>query len=287
MSCRTTGFRRASEMGMAMSGLKRASTGAALLVALSFAAMPGAATGQRLTLPPIPADATPLGMDGRMEQNGVPLNLQAFVSPASPEVMTSRLVQSAGVPMVRSRRGPTTTLAAVSRDEALTIVIDPAGTGSRVLMSVTAANDMRQSAARPSPPAWMNAMPYDARVMTDVDSVLPDERSRTTLVSSTAPIDVMADRLIEGMREDGLARLSDTTVDTEKLAPRVGGNLERNARAMVFEGRGVRTQATVHADAGRSYVVVVSLRPRESGAQLTDRAPGRGLISMDAERLPR
>ena len=160
----------------------------------------------------------------QMILNGMPMRLQGFISPQSPEKLVRTLRQNLGGPLVLSNTKDARVLGRADGHYYLTIQIKPAGNGSAGTISVTdlAAMARGHVDARASAEHFQTRLPAGSQITSDMRSSDGGKTARHLVIINRHDTVRNRDAIVAFMRDDGyrLERTAATNAAMQRnLAP--------------------------------------------------------------------
>lgn len=217
----------------------------ALVIVLACAA---ARAGAPWPAVPLPEDATRYDIGQQMTVNGMPLRMQGFLSPSTPEAVAAWL-RHQGKPLVQDRIGAKLVLGRVEGEFYVTVQLEGAGSGTRGLVAVShlKAGYEHYPAAREAAERLLQRLPAGSRLVSQMSSSDAGRLARYVVLANDQPVALNRDRLVALMREDGLqlqreARPAAGADGTTLLFQAAG----REANAIVSRGRDGVTTLVLH-----------------------------------------
>lgn len=212
-----------------------------------------------LTQIALPNEAKVFEIGERIAVNGIPLQLQGFVSARKPEQVAFWFRQTLGKPLVENKLGDSLVLGRAQGERYLTVQLEPAGTGTRGLITI---NDLEKGYKRHSETDtilehWLSHLPTGSRSIGRMTSEDNGKIEEYLIFSNGQGIDINVDRLMKLMGNDGYLLQHQVTVEGKRhfrsdsesnsgkfLLFRRSG---REAIAIIFQNKSVGTAIVISA----------------------------------------
>lgn len=210
-----------------------------------------------LAEPAWPAVALPEGVrrydiGEQLSANGMPLRIQGFVSPRAQAELADWFRSRLGKPLIENTVAGKLVLGRPEGDFYLTVQLEKLGAGTRGLVAVS-----HQKAGYAHYPALQSAterlrlrLPAGSRVLNQMNSVEGGRMSRYLVVENAHGVELNRSRVIEMLREDGLAL-------EREARPAAGPAGARDGRTLFFRGKGSDAMAVVSPNPDGSTTVLL------------------------------
>lgn len=238
--------------------------GHAAALALAAAVFASAAGGQ-----PAPRDAwAQLRLPDSMQVfdagsdvvlNGMPMQLQGFVSPEPVSRLVPALQRSLGEPLMINRLGDKVVLGRAEGGRYLTIQVEPAGSGSRGAMAITDLQGTQAGRAETELERreWAERLPSGSSVHSFMKSRDGLQQSRQLVYSNRHGEMFNRDRLQALLEHQGLRLEQERVLDGDADAAR--GMAPVSGRVLFFRGAGRNGIATINQEQDGRFFVVLNL----------------------------
>lgn len=206
----------------------------------------------------LPREASAFGIGEQMSVNGLPMRMRGFVSTLKPAQLAEWFRQHLGGPLVENTLASKLILGRVQGEYYLTVQLEPAGTGTRGVATVThlkAAYDNRAE-NRANTERWLARLPAGSKLMSKMTSEDSGKVSIYLLVTNTQSESLNRDRLKSLMRDDGFKLEQEAVLDEKTAASLPAG--QANGKTLYFKGRGKEAMATIYRDSNGNTAVVLN-----------------------------
>lgn len=192
-----------------------------------------------------------------MTVNGIPLRVQGFYVKTAQGETAHWFRQRLGNPVVENKLGSALVLGRAEGQHYITVTLspEPHGTSGIVTIAHLHAAYYSRDTKKAATERLLSRLPPGSALITELQSADGGKQSRYYVLSNTYPEDVNRDRIVDLMREDGLALRS------QVIAPE--GTLERgvtqlsNGTVFFFTGNGNEAIAVIGRNTiGRTVVQV-------------------------------
>ena len=199
----------------------------------------------------LPDDAQRYAIGEQLNANGAPLRMQGFVSARAPADLARWFRTRLGQPLMENTVAGKLVLGHPDGEFYLTVQLEPLGQGTRGLVAVShlRAAFERFPALRDAAARLLARLPAGSRLVHQSTSTEAGKLSRYLVIANGHGTDLNRSRVIDLMREDGLA-------------------LQREARPTAAGPRGQVGHALFFAGAARDAVAVVTRNPDGSSTLL-------------------
>lgn len=225
-----------------MKFLRTQLAGFALLFAASSAA-------QEWPSVPLPRGLSVFDIAHQVTVNALPMRLQGFVSPASPDALAARFRQSMGEPLVETNFGKKRILGRVQGEFYISVQIEAGGSGSRGTIAVTnlKAAFESQDQTRTEREQLLARLLPGSRVLSVVASRDGQKWSRHILYSNPHGDELNRERLKSMLQEQGFSFSA------------AGSGRSADGESLFFKGRAGEAFATIHNGASGQTTVVLNV----------------------------
>lgn len=199
----------------------------------------------------LPDDAQRYDIGEQINANGTPLRMQGFVSARAPAELARWFRARLGQPLMENTVAGKLVLGHPRDEFYLTVQLEALAHGTRGLVAVShlRAGYERFPALREATLRLLARLPAGSRVVSQTTSTEAGKLSRHLVIENRHGVDLNRSRVIDVMREDGLA-------------------LQREARPSAAGPGGKAGHTLFFAGAGRDAMAVVSRNPDGSSTLL-------------------
>jgi hypothetical protein len=230
-----------------------------LLVTITLIQMPTHSGAATVAWPRVamPNDAVAYAIGDQMTVNGIPLRTQGFFVKTTPGATASWFRQHLGKPLVENKLGRALVLGKAEGQHYITVTLspEPVGTSGTVTVADLQAAHNSRDTRKAATQRLLSRLPPGSELLTELLSTDGGKQSRYFVLSNTYHEDVNRDRILDFMREAGLA------LRFQAAAP--GVTLQRdttqlsNGTVFVFNGDRKEAVAVIGRNvAGRTVVQV-------------------------------
>lgn len=206
---------------------------------------------------PTPKDAVVHVIGDQMTVNGIPLRLQRFFVNTPPVETAQWFRRHLGKPLVENKLGPALVLGRAQGEHYITVRLSPEfnGTSGIVTIAHLRAAYYSRDTKRAATERLLSRLPPGSELITELQSIDGGKQRRYYVLSNTYHEDVNRDRILDLMREDGLA-LRFQAITPEATLQR-GVTQLSNGTVFVFNGDSKEAIAVIGRNAtGRTIVQV-------------------------------
>lgn len=236
----------------------------AALAALAFAVLgplagraqaDAAAVWPEVALPP---DVHPYAISPRMTLNGTTTELQGFESAQPPAALAAWFRAHLPAPLLEDQLGQKLVLGHPSGPFYTTIMLEPAGEGTRAVISVS---DLQSAIKAPGTGVTpgerlLAGFPSGTKVVGSMTSTELSRSATFTALSNGYSEDVNRERLLEVLRADGLRLENEVQPDAASLAQLPDGMSA--GTTLFFRGPGKEATAVIARGADSQVTVVLN-----------------------------
>lgn len=227
-----------------------------LLTALAwpFAEAAEAARWREVNLPP---GAQGFSLGGSLSANGMPMQVQGFLSRQSATEVIAWFRASLGMPLVENRVGISTVLGRAQGSQYLTVQIEPAGSGSRGLIAQTDLPAMvaDREEERSLQARWLSRLPSGMQLQSLTRGQDAGRHYQYLVLKSPHSSNLSRNAINSLMQQDGYA----LEREVQALAP--------PSRTLYFRGAAREATAVILAHADGSSAVVLNTIVTIDGAR--------------------
>lgn len=206
----------------------------------------------------LPSEASTFDIGKQVNVNGLPMRMHGFVSALKPAQLAAWFRQHMGKPLVENRVADKLILGRVQDEYYLTVQLEPAGTGSRGVATVTHLKTAYDNRAenRANTEHWLARLPAGSKLMSKMTSEDAGKVSTYLLVTNTQSEDLNRDRLKSLMHDDGF-KLEQEAVPDEKAAASLPAG-QGTGKTLYFKGQGKEAIATIYRDSNGNTAIVLN-----------------------------
>ncbi len=206
----------------------------------------------------LPSEASAFEIGKQINVNGLPMRMQGFVSALKPAQLAEWFRQHLGKPLVENSLENKLILGRVQGEYYLTVQLEPAGTGTRGVATVTHLKTAYDNRAenRANTEHWLARLPAGSKLMSKMTSEDAGKVSTYLLVTNTQSEDLNRDRLKNLMRDDGFTLEQEAVMD-EKAAARLPAG-QGSGKTLYFKGQGKEAIATIYRDSNGNTAIVLN-----------------------------
>lgn len=205
----------------------------------------------------IPNDAVAYAVGDQMTVNGIPLRIQAFFAKTTQDETADWFRQRLGKAHVENKLGSAIVLGRAEGQHYITVRLSPESHGTSGIVTVAHLHaayygrDTKKAATE----RLLSRLPPGSELVTELQSTDGGKQSRYYVLSNTYHEDVNRDRILELMREDGLALRFQAKAPEAQLQR--GGTQLSNGTVFLFNGASKEAIAVIGRDTtGRTVVQV-------------------------------
>lgn len=156
---------------------------------------------------PIPKDAVAYSVGDQMTVNGIPLRVQGFFAKTTQGDTANWFRQRLGKPVVENKLGSAIVLGRAEGQHYITVRLspEPHGTSGVVTIAHLHAAYYSRDTKKAVTERLLSRLPPGSELVTELQSTDGGKQSQYYVLSNTYHEDVNRDRILELMREDGLA----------------------------------------------------------------------------------
>lgn len=205
--------------------------------------------------PVLPDGATPIEVGEQLNTNGMPLRVHAFVSPRPQPELAAWYRTRLGQPLMENLVGGKLVLGRPDGEFYITVQLEALARGTRGVVAVThlRAGAERFAATRDAALRLLARLPAGSRLVSQVTSTDAGRLSRYLVIANGHHVDLNRGRVIDLMREDGLAL-------QREARPATG----QSGVTLFFHGAGRDAMAVVsHTPQGGSTLLLHTLSTME------------------------
>ena len=207
----------------------------------------------------LPKEVQSFSIGEQITVNGYPMRMRGFVSALKPEQLAALFRQSLGSPLVENTMAKKLILGRSQGEYYLTVQLEPAGSGSRGVASVTdlkAASENR-AAVEENTERWLSRLPSGSQLLSQMTSEDAGKLSTYLLVINTQSEALNYERLKSLMRKDGLELEHEASPTDKSSATRF--QEAPNGKTMIFKGAGKEAIATISRDGNGKTAIVLNI----------------------------
>lgn len=184
----------------------------------------------------LPKDSVAYAVGDQMTVNGIPLRVQGFFVKTNQSATAAWFRQRLGKPLVENRLGPALVLGRAEGQHYITVRLssEPNGTSGIVTIAHLHAAYYSRDAKKAATERLLSRLPPGSELVTELQSTDGGKQSRYYIVSNTYHEEVNRDRILDLMREDGLALRFQATAPEATLQR--GVTRLTNGTVFVFNG---------------------------------------------------
>ncbi|MBC7414669.1 MAG: hypothetical protein H7327_07015 [Herminiimonas sp.] len=221
-----------------------------------------AATEVNWPQPTLPDDLTTIPLGRAMTMDGLPMRMAGFVSAKPPGVLLDALRRSFGQPQVESSHGGKRILGRAEGRFYLTVQIEPAGSGSKGIVSTVDLGELakNQAAIARSKAHWLARLPAGSTVASDLRSEDGGKSARHTVILNGHGQARNRDAMVALLASDGY------TLEREVAAAGQTGSSDavRTATTLHFSAPGKEAMAVITQTGERSAIVLNTVSTKEA-----------------------
>ena len=206
----------------------------------------------------LPKEARAFEIGGQLTLNGLPVQVQGFVSARRPAQLAAWFRQSLGKPLVENKLGDTLILGRFQGEQYLTVQLVPAGAGTRGIVAVA---DLKIAYQRRTETDgflehWRSKLPsgsYSIRRATSEDA---GTQSEYLLAINNYGITLNLERIKSLMRADGYLLLRQATIDAKQ--PSRSDAAQNEGKILLFNGDGREATVLIFRNEGLGTAIVLN-----------------------------
>lgn len=206
---------------------------------------------------PIPNDAVAYAVGDQMTVNGIPLRVQGFFAKTTQSETANWFRQRLGKHVVENKLGSAIVLGRAEGQHYITVRLshEPHGTSGIVTIAHLHAAYYSRDTKKAEIERFLSRLPPGSKLVTQLQSADGGKQSRYYVLSNTYHEDVNRDRILELMREDGLALQFKAKAPEATLQQ--GVTQLSNGTVFIFNGDSKEAIAVIGRDTtGRTVVQV-------------------------------
>jgi hypothetical protein len=188
----------------------------------------------------------------QISADGTPLRIQGFVSPRPAAELAGWFRGRLGKPLVENTVAGKLVLGRPQGDFYLTVQLEQLARGTRGLVAVShqkAAHE-RYPALREATERLLQRLPAGSRVVSQMSSTEGGRLSRYVVLANPHGVELNRGRVVDMLREDGLAL-------QREARPAAGPNGARDGRTLFFQGQGRDAMAVLSPNPDGSTTVLL------------------------------
>ena len=206
---------------------------------------------------PIPKDAVAYAVGDQMTVNGIPLRIQGFFAKTTQGETANWFRQRLGKHVVENKLGSAIVLGRAEGQHYISVRLspEPLGTSGIVTVAHLYAAYYSRDTKKAETERLLSRLPPGSELVTELQSTDGGKQSRYYVLSNTYHEDVNRDRILELMRENGLALRFQAKAPEATLQK--GVTQLSNGAVFIFNGYNKEAIAVIGRDAtGRTVVQV-------------------------------
>ncbi len=207
----------------------------------------------------LPKEVQSFGIGEQLTVNGLPMRMRGFVSALNPEQLATLFRQSMGKPLVENTLANKLILGRNQGEYYLTVQLEPVGSGSRGIASVTNLKSAFENRAtvQENTEHWLSRLPAGSQLLSQMTSVDAGKLSMHLLVINTQSEALNYERLKNLMRSDGLELENEVRAIGKPAMAKLDGIA--NGKTLLFKGTGKEAVATISRNGNGQTAIVLNI----------------------------